>query len=77
MDIPGMVTHWTEAISCAGINPCSPEGELSVTEQITVFCLLSRLDRPMLTAEAAILPATVEKGMMVHQPAPRICELHQ
>ncbi|KAK1893813.1 Cation channel sperm-associated protein subunit epsilon [Dissostichus eleginoides] len=28
MEIPGMVTHWTEAISCAGINPCSPEGEL-------------------------------------------------
>ncbi len=28
MEIPGMVTHSADAISCAGFNPCSPAGEL-------------------------------------------------
>lgn len=60
-----------------GLIPTVPRESWSVTEQINVYCFLSRLDRPMLTAEAVILPATVEYGMMVHQCALRICELHQ
>lgn len=42
-----------------GLIPAVPRESWSVTEQITVYCFLSRLDRPMLTAEAVILPATV------------------
>ena len=60
-----------------GLIPAVPRESWSVTEQINVYCFLSRLDRPMLTAEAVILPATVEYGMMVHRRALRICELHQ
>lgn len=60
-----------------GLIPAVPQESWSVTEQINVYCFLSRLDRPMLTAEAVILPATVEYGMMVHQRGLRICELHQ
>lgn len=57
--------------------PAVPRESWSVTEQINVYCFLSRLDHPMLTAEAVILPATVKYGMMVHQRALRIYELHQ
>lgn len=60
-----------------GLIPAVPRESWSVTEQINVYCFLSRLDRPMLTAEAVILPATVEYGTMVHQRGLRICELHQ
>lgn len=60
-----------------GLIPAFPRESSSVTEQITVYCFLSRLDCPMLTAEAAILPATVERGMKVHQRALQSCEPHQ
>lgn len=58
--------------------PAVPREKWSVTEQINVHCFLSRLDRPMLIAEAAILPAMVEYSMMLHhQCALQMCELHQ
>lgn len=60
-----------------GLIPAVPRESWSVTEQINVYCFLSILDHPMLTAEAVILPATVEYGMMVHHRSLRICELHQ
>lgn len=78
MEIPSTVTHsGGRYILRRGLIPTVPRESWSVTEQINVYCFLSRLDRPMLTAEAVILPATVEYGMMVHQCALRICELHQ
>lgn len=43
-----------------GLIPAFPRESSSVTEQITVDCFLSRLDCPMLTAEAAVLPASAE-----------------
>jgi len=51
--------RWT-LYPAPGLIPAFPRESLSVTEQITVYCFLSRLDHPMLTAEAVILPATVE-----------------
>lgn len=43
-----------------GLIPAVPRESWSVTEQITVYCFLSTLDRPKLTAEAVILQAVVE-----------------
>lgn len=57
-EIPSAVTHSADAISCAGFNPPAvPRESRSVTEQINGCCFLSRLDRPVLTAEAVILAA--------------------
>lgn len=61
MEIPGAVTHPVDAIYPApALIPTVRRGKRSVTEHISVCCLLSRPDRPALTTEAAILPATVE-----------------
>lgn len=55
-----------------------PREKQSVTEQINVYCFLSRPDRPLLTAAAVILPAMLEYSMMLHhQCALQMCELHQ
>lgn len=55
-----------------------PREKQSVTEQINVYCFLSRPDRPLLTAAAVILPAMLEYSMMLHhQRALQMCELHQ
>lgn len=45
-----------------------PREKQSVTEQINVYCFLSRPDRPLLTAAAVILPAMLECSTMLHQP---------
>lgn len=61
MEIPGAVTHPVDAIYPApALIPAVRRGKRSVTEQISVCCFLSRPDRPALTTEAVILPATVE-----------------
>lgn len=58
--------------------PAVPREKKSVTEQINVYCFLSRPDRPVLTAEAVILPAMEEYSMMLHhQCALQMCERHQ
>lgn len=58
--------------------PALPREKWSVTEQINVHCFLGRLDRPMLTAEAVILPGMMVNTMMLHHRcALQLCELHQ
>lgn len=43
---------WRTLYPAPGLIPAVPGERRSVTEQITVYCFLSRLDRPSLTAEA-------------------------
>lgn len=55
--------------------PALPREKWSVTEQINVHCFLGRMDHPMLTGAAVILPGMI---VMLHQQcALQLCELHQ
>lgn len=61
MEIPGAVTHPVVAVYPApALIPAVQREKRSVTEQISVCCFLSRLDRPALTTEPLIVPAMVE-----------------
>lgn len=78
MEIPGAATRPADAIyPVPALIPAVRREKRSVTEQISVCCFLSRLDRPALTSEPLILLATVECVVCITNAPRKMHTLYQ